>query len=55
MRELAGSAKPKQSYRVYFVGGGTAVLEGWRDHRSMPICMPNRTHLPRRSGHQSHG
>jgi hypothetical protein len=31
MRELARSAKPKQSYRVYLVGGGTAVLEGWRD------------------------
>lgn len=31
MRELARSARPKQSYRVYLVGGGTAVLEGWRD------------------------
>ena len=31
MRELARSAKPKQSYRVYLVGGGTAVLEGWRE------------------------
>lgn len=31
MRELAHSARPKQSYRVYLVGGGTAVLEGWRE------------------------
>lgn len=31
MRELARSAKPKQNYRVYVVGGGTAVLEGWRE------------------------
>jgi hypothetical protein len=31
MRELARSAKPKQNYRVYLVGGGTAVLEGWRE------------------------
>jgi hypothetical protein len=31
MRELARSAKPTQSYRVYLVGGGTAVLEGWRE------------------------
>lgn len=31
MRELARSAKAKQSYRVYLVGGGTAVLEGWRE------------------------
>ena len=31
MRELARSAKPKQDYRVYLVGGGTAVLEGWRE------------------------
>jgi hypothetical protein len=31
MRELARSAKPKHDYRVYLVGGGTAVLEGWRD------------------------
>ena len=31
MRELARSARPKRSYRVYLVGGGTAVLEGWRE------------------------
>jgi hypothetical protein len=31
MRELARSAKSKQNYRVYMVGGGTAVLEGWRE------------------------
>jgi hypothetical protein len=31
MRELARSAKPKRSYRVYLVGGGTAVFEGWRE------------------------
>ena len=31
MRELARSAKREQSYRVYLVGGGTAVLEGWRE------------------------
>ncbi|HEX7237707.1 MAG TPA: hypothetical protein VF405_12145 [Gammaproteobacteria bacterium] len=31
MRELARSARPKESYRVYLVGGGTAGLEGWRD------------------------
>lgn len=34
MRELARSAKPKRNYRVYrvyLVGGGTAVLEGWRE------------------------
>jgi hypothetical protein len=31
MRELAGSANPKRSYRVFLVGGGTAVLEGWRE------------------------
>jgi hypothetical protein len=31
MRELARSAKPKRDYRIYLVGGGTAVLEGWRE------------------------
>ena len=31
MRELARSAKREESYRVYLVGGGTAVLEGWRE------------------------
>jgi hypothetical protein len=31
MRELARSAKPNQDYRVYLVGGGTAVFEGWRE------------------------
>ena len=31
MRELARSAKSKRQYRVYLVGGGTAVLEGWRE------------------------
>jgi hypothetical protein len=31
MRELARSARPKRDYRIYLVGGGTAVLEGWRE------------------------
>ena len=31
MQELARWAKPKRSYRIYLVGGGTAVLEGWRE------------------------
>jgi hypothetical protein len=31
MRELARSAPRKGSHRVFFVGGGTAVLEGWRE------------------------
>jgi hypothetical protein len=31
MRELARFARPNRSYRVYLVGGGTAVLEGWRE------------------------
>ena len=31
MRGLARSANPKQHYRVYLVGGGTAVLAGWRE------------------------
>jgi hypothetical protein len=31
MTELARSAPRRGSYRVYFVGGGTAVLFGWRD------------------------
>lgn len=31
MRELACSANPKRTYRVFLVGGGTAVLEGWRE------------------------
>jgi hypothetical protein len=31
MRELAQSAYANRSYRVYLVGGGTAVLEGWRE------------------------
>jgi len=30
MKELARSAPRRGSYRVFFVGGGTAVLEGWR-------------------------
>jgi hypothetical protein len=30
MTELARSAPGGQSYRVYLVGGGTAVLLGWR-------------------------
>lgn len=31
MRELARSAMGRRSYRVYLVGGGTAVLLGWRE------------------------
>lgn len=31
MGELARSAPRRGSYRVFFVGGGTAVLEGWRE------------------------
>jgi hypothetical protein len=31
MRELARSAQPKRSYRIYLVGGGTAVFERWRE------------------------
>ncbi len=31
MRELARSAPGRRSYRVYFVGGGTAVDSGWRE------------------------
>lgn len=30
MRELARTAPRGESFRVYLVGGGTAVLEGWR-------------------------
>jgi hypothetical protein len=30
MNELARSAPRRGTYRVYFVGGGTAVLQGWR-------------------------
>lgn len=30
MREIARTAPQRQSYRVCFVGGGTAVFEGWR-------------------------
>lgn len=30
MKALARSAPRAGSYRVYFVGGGTAVLKGWR-------------------------
>ena len=31
MKELARSAPGRRAYRVYLVGGGTAVLLGWRD------------------------
>lgn len=31
MAELARTAPPPGPYRVYIVGGGTAVLSGWRD------------------------
>ncbi len=31
MRELAASVPKGGSYRVYLLGGGTAVLCGWRD------------------------
>jgi hypothetical protein len=31
MKELARRAPRKGSFRVYFVGGGTAVYLGWRD------------------------
>jgi hypothetical protein len=31
MRELVRSAKSQRHYRIYLVGGGTAVLEGWRE------------------------
>jgi ribosome modulation factor len=31
MRELAGSAGKVGHYDVYLVGGGTAVLKGWRE------------------------
>lgn len=31
MREIARSAPRGRSYRVYLLGGGTAVLLGWRD------------------------
>ena len=30
MQELADSCPPRNRYRVYIVGGGTAVLFGWR-------------------------
>jgi hypothetical protein len=30
MKELARSAPRRHAYRVYFVGGGTAVYLGWR-------------------------
>jgi hypothetical protein len=30
MNELARSAPRRGTYRVYFVGGSTAVLQGWR-------------------------
>jgi hypothetical protein len=30
MRDLARGAPAGGTYRVYLVGGGTAVLEGWR-------------------------
>jgi hypothetical protein len=30
MKELARAAPGRRSYRVYLVGGGTAVLLGWR-------------------------
>jgi hypothetical protein len=31
MKELARSAPGRRSYRVFFVGGGTAVHAGWRE------------------------
>ncbi|HTQ37012.1 MAG TPA: hypothetical protein VMH77_08250, partial [Steroidobacteraceae bacterium] len=31
MRELARSAGKDRHYRVYLVGGTTAVLQGWRE------------------------
>lgn len=31
MAELARTAPRNKSHRVYFVGGGTAVYQGWRD------------------------
>jgi hypothetical protein len=31
MNALARSAPRRGSHRVYFVGGGTAVLQGWRE------------------------
>lgn len=31
MKELARSAPGRGPYRVFFVGGGTAVYEGWRE------------------------
>jgi hypothetical protein len=31
MKELARSAPPGRPYRVYLVGGGTAVSAGWRE------------------------
>ncbi len=31
MAELAGSARKRRKYRVFLVGGGTAVWAGWRE------------------------
>jgi len=31
MEELARSARRKKTYRIFLVGGGTAVREGWRE------------------------
>ena len=31
MEELARSARRNRKYRIFLVGGGTAVLEGWRE------------------------
>jgi hypothetical protein len=31
MKELARTAPGRRSFRVYFVGGGTAVYSGWRE------------------------
>jgi hypothetical protein len=30
MRELARFARGPELYQIFLVGGGTAVLEGWR-------------------------
>lgn len=38
MKELAHSAPRRGAYRVYFVGGGTAVYLGWR-HSSIDVDL----------------
>ncbi len=47
MREIGQAAR--EEARVYFTGGASAVLQGWRDRTIDVLIVPDRDELLRRA------